>query len=222
MATTSYKISDAVTEICKRMNDPNLTKYAVSDYTGRALDKFYEAIEEMIDNNTRYSLNPYRDYPGLIGSEEVKIGGASDENGEYDLSELTNYQELLRDPYVNPDSDNDQLPYTIKKISKYYPEYYTHNENSSDVFFTPIIDTDTERGYYEDGFKLYFFPKSGTGEQDYYVTLEYLKFLDIDNYDKDTELLYTLEEKGGLFSWKFIRKAERMATDLLLEERNKR
>ena len=199
-------------------------------------------------------------------------------------------------PFTDSDSDNDHLPYNIVKIPPNYPQHYLYGENDN-LFGTTMINTDEDRGYYVEGFKLHFFPASGTGEQEYYVTLKYLKFLDIDNYDKDTRLLYTnmgyvnttktvndnpltatattvnanadisaVVHKGdyikiddeimyvtnvvttvitvvrgvngttgaehlqtteiyytsGLFSWKFIRKAVRLAVDLLFAERNRR
>lgn len=217
MATTR-KLSEIVTEICTRLNDPDLVKYANSStYIGRASAYFFLVIREMLDNPRRYGLKEI-DYRGAIQREEVAIGDASTENGLTLFSSLSGNPEIVLDVYTNPDSSNTQLPYNIVTINEEYPSFAVNVESKNLNFYTPKVDVYTDRGWYlvETGIQLY--PKEGTGTQSYYFTVKYIDKLDFGSYDKDTE--FYVGATDGLFSLRFIDKAIDLTVARLLQERN--
>jgi hypothetical protein len=215
MATTKT-LAQVVQEICDRLNDSDRIKYADSTtYLGRASVRFFDAIETILEKPKSFGMKPH-DYRGLYIDSEIVIGQGVTEDGTILLSDLDNYSDLI-EIYTNSDSDNDQLPFRVVKINSKYPDYAQYTEPYS-MFYTPKVDSSADRGYYTTDTAIQFYPKEGTGNQEYYVTVKYVKEINPDDYDKTTE--FYAGASGGLFSLRFIKKATDIATALLLEERN--
>lgn len=219
MGITLSTGAEIVKEICNQVGDPNLTKYADStSYEGRAFTLFLRAIRDILKKPKIYDLTKH-DYRGMFIREELAIGDsiAGDENGQILFSNFSLMPKEIIDINVNSDSSNDQLPYNIKKINSEYPQYAEHEENKDNYFYTPLIDTDADRGWYEDDTLIQFYPVEGTGTGEYYVTVEYVGETDPDSYDKDTA--FYIGDTNGLFTEAFIDKAIDITVNKILSER---
>lgn len=217
MATTR-KLSAIVTEICTRLNDADIVKYADSTtYIGRASVYFNRAVRDILESPKLYRIDDF-DFRGVLELEEIAVGAGTEDDGIINFSDLNHDIKEIRDIYTNSDSSNDQLPYNTVRINETYPEYAENIESKEHYFADPIINTSLDRGWYVKGTTIQFYPKSGTGDQEYYVTVEYVKETSPDDYDKDTE--FYVGATGGLFTLKFIDKAIDLAVAKLLAERN--
>ena len=215
MATTRL-LSEIVTEICTRLNDTDLVKYADSTtYLGRASNYFFSTIRQILDDPRSYGMKEL-DYRGVLEREEVVIGGAT-ETGLILYSALTAIPSKVIDVYTNSDSSNDQLGFNIVSINEEYPEFAENVEQYSN-FYCPTVNTDLDVGWYEVETGIQFYPKDGTGKGVSYVTVKYIPDASPDDYTKDTE--FYIGGTNGLYTLKFIDKAIDIVTLKLLNERN--
>jgi hypothetical protein len=217
MAGTTRLLSEIVTEICTRLNDTQLVKYADSTtYLGRAADYFFSTVRQMLDDPRSYGMKEL-DYRGVLEREEVVIGTVSAENGLILYSALTAIPSKVIDIYTNSDSSNDQLGYNIVSINEEYPEFAENVETYSN-FYCPTVNTDLDVGWYLVETGIQFYPKGSTGKGANYVTVKYIPDASPDDYTKDTE--FYIGGTNGLYTLKFIDKAISIVTAKLLAERN--
>jgi len=216
MATTRL-LSVIVTEICTRLNDSSLVKYADSTtYLGRASNYFFITIREMLENPRSYGMKEL-DYRGVLEREEVVVGGVT-ETGIILYSDLTAIPSKVIDLYTNSDSANDQLGFNIVKINDEYPAFLENIDVKNVNFYDPKIDSDVDRGWYEIETGIQLYPKASTGLGVNYVTVKYIPDASPDDYTKDTE--FYIGGTAGLYTLKFIDKAIDITTNKLLMERN--
>jgi len=218
MAGTTRLLSTIVTEICTRLNDVDLVKYADSTtYLGRAANYFFSTVREMLDNPRKYGMTEL-DYRGVLEREEMAIGGAASENGLILYSDLTAIPAKIIDVYVNEDSSNTQLPFNVVEINEQYPEFAANIDIYNTNFYCPTIDENYDTGWYRVATGIQFYPKEGTGKQTYYVTVKYIPEASPDDYTKDTE--FYIGGTDGLYTLKFIDKAIEIVVLKLIAERN--
>ena len=191
-------ISEAVTRICEALGDPNLQRYANSTtYVGLAMDTLQESILSLM----RDPETPQEDVHGYLQKYAVTIT-----DGVADLSTI-NSKKVLRviGWYRDPDDSN-----TVNKVLK-----DVTNKELAQVMDTTLMSSLTDLLYvYRVGKNLIFYPKSnvGTGKK---ITVSFIEeptaaYLETHTNDLSDNLSLNLQIK-----------AIRIATNILLQDRNK-
>lgn len=216
MAQLIYYVLDAVTEICNRMNDSNFDTWAEDTlYTGRALDVFYEALNELIEvyavNEVNKSIGlpikeiPYleRDFHGIIKRFEITITSTA----VYDL--YTNINNLNKVLLIYPDPDGtDNMPKVIKRVTEDY-----FNQTAGYDF----VDT-VEVYWYANGDDAIFYPKTTFASGTHKLQVKYIEYVDLSRTgaSKDTNLLtyftaYLVNEAIKITVAKLVEEEQRKA-----------
>ena len=215
MASITFTVTEAVTEICEAMDDGDFLRWGEdTDYTGRALDKFIESINDLIALYSNYvearnlGLNPdpipysERDFYGIIGRNEVEIAS----NSAIDVS--ANIDDVYRVLEVYPD------PAGTNHVQKVFT--FTTEASLRGLGGQYFLDDD-EVEYYYSGDNIHFITASATYFASsatfnvYVKTIEYCS-IDKDGADKDTDLL-------GIYTKPLIDAAIKLTVEkLMLEE----
>ena len=218
MANKNYYVYDAVTEICQRMNDfdPDTgVDFEIwaegTNFTGRAMDVFYESLNDIISGYAQYVRNvsmgkepdpiPYEeiDFYGILSRAEVDVPTTPTIDMSSEIDDCFRVLEI----YPYPDGTN----HTDKVVKEIDPAFFKESGTSANWF------EDEEVFYFFSGKNIIFYPansfSSSAATYNYYV--KYLKFSGLGDGSKDTDLL-------GLFTMKVILDAIRMTVDKLIAE----
>jgi len=220
MANKNYYVYDAITEICQRMNDYDPSTgvdFEIwaegTNYTGRAMDVFYESLDDIISAYANYVKMvgmgkepdpiPYEeiDFYGILSRQEIDVPVTATVDLSNEIDDCYRVLEI----YPYPDATNA----TDKVTQEIDPAFFKESGTSANWF------NDEEVFYFFSGKNIIFYPansfSSSAATYNYYV--KYLQYTGLEDSSKDIDLL-------GLFTMKVILDAIRMTVEKLIIEEN--